>query len=133
MERIFVLARTLGLTILIEYPLTQILWIFYCKRDKSISKNPPKLTFFKGMLIIIPVVIINVLTNPAINFYAQNLWLKLYPDENLFWTIITAWEVVIFLVEGVLYKFMLKTTWLRGMLLSLCSNGVSYLSSFIIS
>ena len=132
MENFLLLARTLGLTILIEYPLTQILWIFYCKRDKSISENPPMLTFFKGMLIIIPVIIINVLTNPAINIYAQYLWPKVYPDENLFWSIITAWEVVIFVVEGVLYKFMLKTTWLRGMLLSLCSNGVSYLSSFII-
>ncbi len=132
MDNFLLLARTLGLTLLIEYPLTQLLWIFYCKKDKTISENPPKLTFFKGMLIIIPVIIINVLTNPAINIYASHLWGKLYPDENTFWSIITAWEVVIFLVEGVLYKFMLKTTWLRGMLLSLISNGTSYLSSFIL-
>lgn len=126
------LVRTLGLTIIIEYPITQLLWIFFCKKDKNIDKKSAKLTFFNGMLIIVPVIIINALTNPAINIYAKYLWSNLYPDENLFWSIITIWEVLIFLVEGILYKYMLKTSWLRGMLLSLCSNGISYLSSFII-
>jgi hypothetical protein len=127
------LLSTLGLTILIEYPIAQIAWIIMKKIGKDTNKPNSKLTFFNGLLIIIPVIIINALTNPAINIYARYLWTETNVTEDMFWLIISLWEVVIFMVEGLLYKFMLKTSLLRGMLLSLFSNGISYLSSFIIS
>jgi hypothetical protein len=126
------LLSTLGLTILIEYPIAQIIWLLLKKFGKDDGKGNSKLTFFNGLLIIVPVIIINALTNPAINLYARALWSDVDMSEETFWFIISLWEVVIFLVEGLLYKFMLKTSLLRGMLLSICSNGISYLSSFLI-
>ena len=119
----------LSLTILIEYPIVQLLWLllkFYKEDRKS------KLVLFNNKLIIIPALIVNILTNPAINVFARYMFRETeIPDETI-WTIITALELLIWIVEGVLYKFLLKTKWENAFILSLTANITSYLSSFLL-
>ena len=103
MEDVLRLLSTLGLTIIIEYPIVQILWLIVKKDEKS------KLTFFKNKIIILPALIINALTNPAINIYARYLFRDTQLEESSIWFIITIWEFAIWIIEAVLYKYMLNT------------------------
>ena len=120
------LASTLGLTIIIEYPIVQILWLAIKENEKS------KLTFYKNKLIILPAFIVNALTNPAINIFARFLWRETDIPDDTIWIIITALEFVIWAIEAVLYKFMLNTKWSKAFLMSITANFVSYMSSFIL-
>ena len=124
----YTLLITLSLTLLIEYPIVQILWIVLSDNEVSISS---KFTFWKNRIIIIPAIIVNVLTNPAINIFANYLRI-LKVDVNTFWIIITLIEFVIWAFEGMLYKFMLKTSWKIAFAMAITANFVSYMVSFII-
>ncbi len=126
MEDVLRLLSTLGLTIIIEYPIVQILWLIVKKDEKS------KLTFFKNKIIILPALIINALTNPAINIYARYLFRDTQLEESSIWFIITIWEFAIWIIEAVLYKYMLNTKWSKAFLLAISANFVSYMSSFLL-
>jgi len=127
MSDFFRLCSTLGLTIIIEYPIVQIIWLFI--RDKE---NKSKLVFFDNKLIIIPALIVNVLTNPAINVFASYLWRETHLRDNEVWGIITIAEFVVWAIEAVLYKYLLKTSWPKAFALAITANLVSYLSSFLL-
>ena len=126
MKDLLQLLYALGLTILIEYPIIQLIWLL------SKEKSSSKLVFVDGKCVIIPVLIVNVLTNPAINLYARYLWRNTNIPENTIWLIISLYEIAIFLIEGIMYKYLLKTKLSKAIAMSLCANGISYLSSFII-
>jgi hypothetical protein len=119
--------KPLLLTIAIEYPIIQILWFFI--KDKE---QKSKLVFWKNRIIIIPALIVNVLTNPAINILYRCMVRYSELEQDTIWTIISVLEVGIFFIEGVLYKFLLKTSWAKGFLISLVSNFTSYMSSFLL-
>ncbi len=126
MEDILELLPILGLTIIIEYPIVQILWLLVKENEES------KFAFYKNKIILLPAIIVNVLTNPAINIYARYLWRETTIPENTIWIILTAIEIVIWIFEGVLYKYMLNTKWSKGFLLAISANFVSYMSSFLL-
>ena len=88
--------------------------------------------FFDNKLIIIPALIVNVLTNPAINIYARYMFRETEVPEETIWTIISALEIIIWILEGVLYKYLLKTKWRNGFILSITANLTSYLFSFLL-
>ena len=129
MSNVLSLLSTYGLTMIIEYPILQAVWLFI--RDKN-EKNTTRLVFWNNRIVIIPVIIVNLLTNPAINIYASHLFYDTSISENVIWAILSALEVVIFMVEAILYKFMLKTKWTSAFLLSFSANFTSYMVSFII-
>ena len=129
MENIFRLLSTLGLTIAIEYPIVQVLWLAL-KEDNQ--KNTSKIVFWKNRIIIIPTLIVNILTNPAINIFAQFLLRNTSVSENEFWSIITILEFIIWAIEAVLYKYMLKTSWKNAFAMAVLANFVSYMSSFLL-
>ena len=130
MDTFFKLLSTLGLTILIEYPIVQAMWLIL-KFDKAESKKS-HIVFYKNKIIIIPALIVNVLTNPAINIFARYLVMNTNINNKMFWGIITILEVIIWIIEGALYKFLLKTKWSNAFLLAVSANFVSYLSSFLL-
>ena len=76
--------------------------------------------------------IINVLTNPAINILYRCMVRYSELEHDTIWTIISVLEVGIFIIEGVLYKYLLKTSWSKGFLISLVSNFTSYMASFLL-
>ena len=127
MEDFLTLLMTLGLTLIIEYPIAQLIWLLIRKDEKQTI-----FTFFNNKLIIIPVIIVNVLTNPALNIYARYLFRETNMPEEQIWQIITVLELVIWVFEGVLYKFMLNTKWSKALLLAITANLVSYMSSFLL-
>ena len=129
MEDYLRLLSTLVLTLIIEYPIVQVLWLAF-KADKSEEKS--KLVFWKNRIIIIPAIIVNILTNPAINIFARFLWRETNISDNDIWLIITLLEFVIWAIEAVLYKYMLKTKWSTAFILAITANFVSYMSSFLL-
>ena len=114
------------LTILIEYPIVQIIWLLVKKDEKS------KLTFYKNKIIIIPALIVNILTNPAINLFARYLWKETHLSDDTVWIILTLTEFIVWAAEAILYKFMLNTKWSKAFLLAISANFVSYMSSFLL-
>ena len=120
------LLYTLGLTLIIEYPIIQVLWIAIKKDEES------KLAFWNNRIIIVPAIIVNVLTNPAINVFASYLWRETTILDNDIWTILTIIEIAIWLLEGVLYKYMLNTKLWKGLALAVSANFISYMFSFIV-
>ena len=120
------LLYTLGLTLIIEYPIIQVLWIAIKKDEES------KLAFWNNRIIIVPAIIVNVLTNPAINVFASYLWRETTIPDNDIWTILTIIEIAIWLLEGVLYKYMLNTKLWKGLALAVSANFISYMFSFIV-
>ena len=126
MEDVLKLLYTLGLTLVIEYPIVQILWIAIRKEEES------KLTLWNNKIIIIPAIIVNTLTNPAINVFASYLWRETLISDSGIWTILTIVEIFIWILEGVLYKYMLNTKLWKGLALAIPANFISYMSSFIV-
>ena len=106
------------------------MWLIL-KFDKAESKKS-HIVFYKNKIIIIPALIVNVLTNPAINIFARYLVMNTNINNKMFWGIITILEVIIWIIEGALYKFLLKTKWSNAFLLAVSANFVSYLSSFLL-
>ncbi len=120
------LLTALSLTLVIEYPIVQLLWLFI--KDKE---NKSKIVFWKNRIIIIPALIVNVLTNPAINLFAFYMFRNTQVNHDTIWGIISVLEVFIFIIEGILYKFLIKTSFTKGILISFVANFVSYMSSFL--
>jgi len=127
MDTIIDLLYPLVLTLLIEYPIVQVLWIFI--KDK---KDGSKLTFWKNRIIIIPALIVNILTNPAINIFYRFLINITNFSPDTIWIIITLLEFVIWALEAILYKYMLNTRWSNAFLLALSANYLSFISSFML-
>ncbi len=126
MEDFLRLLSTFGLTLLIEYPIVQALWIALRENEES------KLAFWNNRIIIIPVIIVNLLTNPAINVFARYLLRETMIEVSTFWFIITILEFIIWALEAVLYKYMLNTKWSTAFAMAISANFVSYMMSFII-
>jgi len=126
MEDFLKLLSTFGLTLLIEYPIAQALWIALKEDEKS------KLAFWNNKIIIIPVAIVNLLTNPALNIFAMYLWRETMIEDSTIWFIITVLEFIIWALEAVLYKYMLNAKWSTAFAMAISANFVSYMSSFII-
>ena len=126
MDEFISLLWPLFLTILIEYPIVQIIWLLIKKDEES------KLVFYKNKIIIVPALIVNVLTNPAINILARHLWINTTLTDDNIWMILTIIEFFIWAIEAVLYKFMLNTKWSKAFLLAISANFVSYMSSFLL-
>ena len=126
MEDFLRLMNTLGLTLIIEYPIVQLLWLGVKNNENS------KLAFWKNRIIIVPAIIVNVLTNPAINIFARYLWRETLFTDTTIWLIISIVELFIWAFEAVLYKFMLKNNWTNAFAIAIAANFVSYMSGFII-
>ena len=116
----------LVLTLIIEYPIAQLLWLLMKEEKKS------KLNLWKNRIIIIPAIIVNVLTNPAINLFYRYMYINKILEENVLWMVITALEVVVFIVEGILYKFLLNSSWKHAFMISFTVNYTSYMAGFLL-
>lgn len=125
MEVIKSLLFTLLLTIVVEYPIVQVMWLAVKQNEES------KFLLCKNRVVIIPSLIVNVLTNPAINIFALYMFRETEVPFDTIWVIITILELIIWAIEGALYKLMLKTSWINGLMMAITANYVSYLFSFL--
>lgn len=74
--------------------------------------------------ILIPVLIVNALTNPILTIITSVL--DYYVEYNNTDTLILLFEINIFIIEIFLYKLLLKITYKRAILLSFFANVVSF-------
>jgi hypothetical protein len=96
----------------------------------DINENSTKK--FNNKSVILQVIFVNVLTNPAINIFYRFLLLKTYLSINTIWIIITLVEFEIWIFEGVLYKHLFNIELKKAIFIACMANLVSYLSGFII-
>ena len=78
----------------------------------------------------ITILLVNIITNPALNCLLLILSLSISPKMNYY--AIIPLEIIIVFVEGLIYKKMLKTK-LNSFLFSLILNAFSFVVGLIIS
>lgn len=101
----------LALTLLIEVPLGALL----LKRKDS----------------IIPLILINILTNPALNVILMLLF-SLTQSFPLYWTAVTIGEIIVFVCEAFLLRTLCDLTIKRALVLLTIINTCSLLLGSII-
>lgn len=106
------LLYTLTLTIIIEYAIIQLI--------------------VRKRFVLGQVALVNLVTNPAINLIFRYMYSYTALSDSSIWNIISILEVVVVFVEGALYKYLFKTKWSHGLIISLIANWLAYLISFLL-
>ncbi len=78
------------------------------------------------------VALVNLVTNPAINLIFRYMYSYTTLSDYIIWNIISILEFVVVFVEGALYKYLFKTKWSHGLIISLIANWLAYLISFLL-
>ena len=80
--------------------------------------------------VIMQVLIVNIVTNPAINLFYRYVLVKNIVDNTKILLIVTGLEIIIWIIEGIMYKFLLKTNWKTAFKYSIISED-SYICIFL--
>lgn len=88
-----------------------------------------KLIFIKKKALI-PVLLVNMLTNPLVVYIynIMSIYSFFYKDIVLVFL-----ELLVVIVEGYVYKYLLETKWKIALIISFISNIVAYLVGTLIS
>lgn len=104
------LIKSFVLTLIIEYIIIKLIFI-----NKKVFK---------------PVLLVNMLTNPLVAYIynMMSLYSVTYKDA-----ILLILEILVIIVEGYSYKYLLDITWKKAFIISTVSNILSYLSGILLS
>ena len=86
--------------------------------------------FFARRKVLLPVLLVNMLTNPFV-VYIYNimcLYHLEYKDVILIFL-----ELLVIVVEGYVYKCLLEINWKTALIISLISNVVAYLAGILLN
>lgn len=88
-----------------------------------------KLIFLKKKTLI-PVLLVNMLTNPLVVYIynIMSIYSFFYKDIVLVFL-----ELLVVIVEGYVYKYLLETKWKTSLIISFISNAIAYLVGILIS
>ena len=88
-----------------------------------------KLIFIKKK-VHIPVLLVNMLTNPLVVYIynIMSIYSLYYKDIVLLFL-----ELLVVIVEGYVYKYLLEITWKKALIISFASNIIAYLIGIIIN
>ena len=88
-----------------------------------------KLTFIKRK-VYIPVLLVNMLTNPLVVYIynIMSIYSFFYKDIAVVFL-----ELMVVIVEGYVYKYLLEIKWKKALIISFISNVVAYLVGILIS
>jgi len=88
-----------------------------------------KLIFIKKKALI-PVLLVNMLTNPLVVYIynIMSIYSFFYKDIVLVFL-----ELLVVIVEGYVYKYLLEIKWKIALIISLISNIIAYLVGLLIS
>ena len=81
---------------------------------------------------IIPVLLVNVLTNPPLNVIMSQIMLSRGGRDALYWCVLAVAEVSVVFVEGFLLSKMLHVGHKKALLFALAANAVSYFSGVLL-
>jgi hypothetical protein len=88
-----------------------------------------KLLFIKRK-VFMPVLLVNMLTNPLI-VYIYNI-MSLFSFE--YKDIVTLFlELLVVIVEGYIYKYLLEIKWEKALIISFISNAIAYLTGILLT
>ena len=86
--------------------------------------------FFVRRKVLVPVLLVNMLTNPFV-VYIYNI-MCLYSVE--YKDVITIFlELIVIIIEGYVYKRLLEINWKKTLMVSFISNVVAYLTGILLS
>ncbi len=88
-----------------------------------------KLLFMRKK-IFIPVLLVNMLTNPVVVYIynIMSLYSFVYRD-----VILLLLELLVIIVESYVYKYLLEITWKSALITSFIANAVAYIVGLLIS
>ena len=88
-----------------------------------------KLIFIKKKAII-PVLLVNMLTNPLVVYIynIMSIYSFFYKDIVLVFL-----ELLVVIVEGYVYKYLLEIKWKKSLIISLISNMIAYIAGIVLS
>ena len=80
--------------------------------------------------VIIPVLLVNMLTNPLVVYIynIMSIFSYIYKDIVLIFL-----EILVFVVEGYVYKYLLEIKWKYALLISFIANMIAYLIGILIN
>ena len=104
------LIKSFVLTILIEYVII-------------------KLIFLKKK-VFIPVVLVNMLTNPLVVYIYNIMSFYSFEHKNIILIIL---EALVIIVEGYIYKYLLEVNIRKAIIISFISNAIAYFIGALIS
>ena len=81
---------------------------------------------------IIPVLLVNVLTNPPLNVIMSQILISRGGRDGLYWCVLAVAEVSVVLIEGFLLSKLLRVGHKKALLFALVANAVSYFSGVLL-
>ena len=82
--------------------------------------------------VLLPVLLVNVLTNPPLNVIMSQIMLVRGGRDALYWCVLAAAEVSVVFIEGFLLSRMLCVGHKKALLFALVANAVSYFSGVLL-
>lgn len=104
------LVKSFVLTLIIEYIIIKLLFI----RKK----------------VFIPVLLVNMITNPLVVYIYNIMSLYSFAYKDV---ILVFLELLVVIVEGYVYKYLLEIKWKRALIISFIANVVAYIVGLLIS
>ena len=103
------LIKSFILTLIIEYVVIKLIFI--------------------NKKVFIPVFLVNILTNPLVVYIYNIMSLYSLKYKGIFLVIL---EILVIIVEGYIYKYLLEIKWKKAVIISFISNVIAYLVGIII-
>ena len=88
-----------------------------------------KLIFIKKK-VFVPVVLVNVLTNPLVVYVYSIMSVYSFEYKDIILIIL---ELLVVIVEGFVYKYLLEINLKKAIIISFVSNAIAYLTGVLIS
>lgn len=80
--------------------------------------------------VFIPVVLVNTLTNPLVVYIYNIMELYSFAYKDI---ILIFLELLVVIIEGYVYKYLLEINWKKAIIISFISNIVAYLIGVLLS
>ena len=81
---------------------------------------------------LIPVLLVNVLTNPPLNVIMSQILISRGGRDGLYWCVLAMAEVSVVLIEGFLLSKLLRVGHKKAFLFALTANAISYFSGVLL-
>lgn len=86
--------------------------------------------FFIKKKVIIPVLLVNILTNPLIVYIYNIMYIFSFHYIDIVTIVL---EILVVIVEGYVYKHLLEIKWKKALIVSFITNIIAYLLGIVLS
>ncbi len=86
--------------------------------------------FFMRKKVFIPVLLVNILTNPLVVYIYNIMDIYSFAYKDIILIIL---ELLVVIVEGYIYQYLLEIKWKKSLIISFISNVLAYLIGVLLS